>query len=1174
MKRLRDSSLRTRLVLVTLVSSSVGLSLALALVAFYDNHLLREHKVEELRSAAEMIATNSTAALIFDDEAEGAKVLEALAVRIHIGQGVLYRPNGTVLAEYLRDGFGDEIPDLPREQEERVIWKGDHLELARPIQFQGRQIGEICLESGLGDLREEWQQLLKGVIPVLVGALALIVALTMWLQKSATAPIERLAELARKVTKEEAYSLRAPPLAGRELRQLGNDFNRMLQAIEKRDKDLREAQELLEQRVSERTMALEQEIGERQKTEALLKESEALFRALNEAAPVGIVSLTTEGFIRQCNSTFREMFGRTAEEILGKKVIELLAPKELAPESEVIRKEVLAGRTIRRIVKRRRKDGSLLDVELFAAPLLLGGRIVGQIGIYLDISKRLQNEQAIRESEELFRTLSLAAPVGILRADERGNCVYVNQRLCEMTGLTAQSAMGKGWVMAIHPDEREHWLRLWRAGTEMEVELADESRVLLPDGNINWIHWRSRPLNGPDGKLRGFIAVVEDVTKRRAAEQRIVEAKRAAELANEAKSQFLANVSHEIRTPMNGILGMTEVVLETELDAQQREQLNLVKGCAESLMDIINDILDFSKIESGKLELEAIPFSLLDVVDSALNPMMLRAQQKGIELEWWAGGELPQLLIGDPTRLRQVIINLLGNAVKFTQRGAVHLELKCRRVEAEKIEVRFRVEDTGIGIARESLQKIFEAFQQSDNSVTREYGGTGLGLSISQRLVRSMGGELSVQSELGEGSCFEFTLCFAPGDEEKVCASPEFVALGEGRALLVEDHYQRKDLLRWLLRRWGLEVDCPSSLDEARSLLDRAENGASYAAIIADESALGGTEREIVRWLCCGRAEAKCPLVMLSASGSATGRDARVFRRIRKPVLCRSLHECLSEAIRSQKPGSAAHKEAQRKRGYVLGILLVEDNVVNQKLAIHVLRRMGHRVVLANNGVKACELAKQDKFDLVLMDLQMPVMGGVEATQMIRQYEAEIGRHTPIVAMTAHAAERDKLRCLQAGMDGYLTKPVKREDLQMEIERVTRGAGEEVREVRGEENNLVEKQGWNLKELQARVEGDQEFLRELLTIFRQDSVSNLEKAKEQVSRGELAALSRTAHTLKGMLKNLSMERNAETARQLEMAAKEGNSGACQGLLEQLERGLSELLPEIEMQLAEVKSCES
>ncbi len=481
----------------------------------------------------------------------------------------------------------------------------------------------------------------------------------------------------------------------------------MLEAIGDRDLELQGIRNALEQSIAERSTALEQQIAEREKAERLLKEGEELFRALNEAAPVGIVSGTPDGMIRQSNPAFRQMFGFAPEELEGRSVYDLNESAEISEDALSLSALVRDGRVFRRALKRKTKEGKVLDVEVFGAPLRVDGRTIGQLAIYLDISRRVEAEHAIRESEEWFRTLSLAAPIGIMRADREGRFIYQNQRVSEITGLDSDRTHGDAWFLAIHPEDREQSRKLWEATVEMGIELDDEIRVLLPDGNINWIHWRSRPLHAADGSLSGFVGVIEDITKRRAAEQRLLEAKQAAEVANAAKSQFLANMSHEIRTPMNGILGMTEFALGTPLNSEQREYLQLVKSCGESLMEIIEELLDFSKIEAGKLELEQVPYSLLDCAENALQPVAIRAQQKKLGLEWWVRGEIPEQLIGDPTRLRQVLINLLGNGVKFTEKGQVTLGLHCLRCSEEEATVRFEVTDTGRGIAQENQEKDF-----------------------------------------------------------------------------------------------------------------------------------------------------------------------------------------------------------------------------------------------------------------------------------------------------------------------------------------------------------------------------------------------------------------------------------------------------------------------------------
>lgn len=1182
MRFLPNNSLKSRLVLLTLVTSCAGLLWAFGLFIVYDDHLLRGHKVEELRSAADLIGTNSAAALVFDDSAQGAKILDALETRNHIRLGVLYRVNGSVLAIYHRQGF-DRAADSPTNTVEEIVqWKEDHLELSRPVILDQRMIGRLYLEAELDDLREERRHVIWLALPVFLVTLFLVFCLTLWLQRSITRPILLLADLARRVKDDRAYSLRAPAIHQSELGRLGDDFNHMLEAIERRDRELREIRDLLEQRVSERTMDLEQEIAVRRKAELLLKESEELYRALNEAAPVGIVSESWDGIVRQCNPAFRQMFGYTAEEVSGKALDELLTGGKLQEEALAITKQVKEGRVVRRTVRRRKKDGEMLDVEVFGAPLLVEGKAVGQLGIYLDISKRVEAERSIRESEEWFRTLSLAVPIGILRADAQGRCVYLNQRFCEIAGLAAESALGFGWLAAIHPEEREQRRKVWMAAVQMEMELDDEAPLLLPDRNVNWVHWRSRPIHSPDGHLMGFVGVLEDITKRRLAEQRALEAKRAAELANEAKSQFLANMSHEIRTPMNGILGMTQLALETSLSSEQKEYLDLVKSCAESLLEIINDVLDFSKIESGKMELEKIPFSLLDCAENALQPLAVRAQQKGLELDWWVRGEVPEWVEGDPTRLRQVLINLLGNAVKFTDAGNVTLGLACLGTNENEAEVQFLVSDTGMGVSPENQEKIFEAFQQSDTSVTRQFGGTGLGLSISAQLVNRMGGNITVQSELGRGSCFEFklTLKRAQSAEQDAALSEHGSQIGQGKVLVVVHRDESREFLCWLIQRWGLHPDAAANAEEGIRLFAQAnhEHG-PYPVVLVDQYLGSASGYDLVKKIRRENPSGLTEIIMISSLPTFPEDPliaaSQVFRKLTKPLRRQSLRETFRSALRHGKPEppTAASDQAVAVRAGNTGrerlkILVVEDNVVNQKLAVRLLQKIGHAVELAANGAEACQKVRNTKYDVVLMDLQMPVMGGLEATKKIREMEGERGSRTPILAMTAHAAVQDKKRCLDAGMDGYLTKPIRRELLQKEIAGVTHQA-EPTLEPAIPSSATPSAQDWDLAELLDHLEGDRAFLCELLHVFREDSHVNMQNAKAAAAASDLTELSRAAHTMKGMLRNLSMNLAAETASDLEQAARQGRNTEIGALITRLERALEQLLPQVEIQLAEV-----
>jgi PAS domain S-box-containing protein len=935
------------------------------------------------------------------------------------------------------------------------------------------------------------------------------------------------------------------------------------------------------------------DITDRKQVEENLRASEQLFRSVFEDAQIGIGVYKIESREHFSNRALHEMLGYSGEELSRLEQWDEIVPGE---EREVCAQrygELVDGKRETDEYQQRfiRRDGRIVlgngKFQLLRDP---AGKPQCIVALTEDITERTRAKEALQESEQLFRSIFENAQIGISIVDIAAGKYHTNRALHEMLGRTHEDLSSvEKWDLIVHPDERV-------SGAQRYAELLAgkrdndewEQRFIHPDGRIVIADGRFSVLRDSAGKPQYVLNMSEDITEPKRLEAELVTARDVAEAATKAKSDFLANMSHEIRTPMNAILGMTHLALKTELTPKQADYLTKTRVAAQALLGIINDILDFSKIEAGKLDMENADFVLDDVLETLSSVVSQKAHDKNLEFLVATPHDLPRNLVGDPLRLGQILINLVNNAVKFTERGEVVVTVAIEERVEDRIKLKFKVRDSGIGMTPEQAARLFQAFSQADTSTTRKYGGTGLGLSISKGLVEMMGGEICVESTYGAGSTFLFTGWFGigSGEPERSRLIPELANI---RALVVDDNALACEILADALKIFALRVDSVSSGEAALRELAASDSRDPYQVVLMDWHMPGMDGLEASRLILRGDRLRHVPkIVMVTAFGReevrAQAEEMGIKGYLLKPVSPSLLYDTLMDMFGQAEQGGGRSRSMKEKEHVLssdasgIRILLVEDNEVNQQVATELLESAGASVRIANHGGEAVRILTEGEvppaFDVVFMDLQMPEMDGFTATRLLRAQPRLQG--LPIIAMTAHALVEEQQRCLEAGMNDHVSKPIDSDALFATLmrwvkPRQAQAARTEAWPAKAADDVILpEIGGIDVAGGLQRVAGNKRLYRDLLLQFAAKQGDANAQISSAIEGGDRKLAERIAHTVKGVAGNIGLGQLYAAAEKLERAIREAYPVVPE-LLEEFTRILNRQVQAIQQAIHDTKA---
>lgn len=922
---------------------------------------------------------------------------------------------------------------------------------------------------------------------------------------------------------------------------------------------------------------------------------------------------STDGYFKYVNPAWETTFGYTREELLSSPFLEFVHPDDRQATTTEAANIASGHSTVTFENRYRCKDGSFKWLLWSAVVHAERGLIYA---VAADVTERKCEEVRLSAQYAVTRvlaeapTLASATPrilqavcqsldwsVGaIWRVDQKKNllrCVETwhmpsaqvkefDQATHSQTFRSGIGLPGRVWsqTQPAWIEDVTHDANFPRASIAHQEGLhaAFGFPILLGTEVLGVLEFFSHRIQKPDGRLLEMMSAIgsqigqfierkeaEDALRVYARDLEI--ARKRAEEATRAKSEFLANISHEIRTPMNAMIGMTELALSTRITREQREYLNAIQGSADALLTMVNDLLDFSKIEARKLQLDHVAFNLRDALEDTMRVLAPRAHQKSLELACHVTPDLPPALVGDPLRLRQIVLNLVGNAIKFTEQGEVLLRVQVETHHNGDIQLRFSVTDTGIGIPLEKQAVIFEAFSQADSSTTRRYGGTGLGLAISAQLVELMGGSIWVESQPGRGSTFHFTARFEvqqPGLEN---LPSRWRTLTDLPVLIVDDNATNRRILEEVFTNWRMRpIAVEGGVAALATLEESMRTDQPFAVVLLDGHMPDMDGFAVAERISEDRRYAGTKLVMLTSAGQpedvARCRKLGISAYLTKPIKQSELFDVIVSAVGQPVEEKASPSQRRKRSGPALRklrVLVAEDNQVNQLVSTRIFEKLGHQVTVVNNGREALAAVQAGKFDLIAMDVQMPEMDGLDATRAIRALEGAAGTHIPIIAMTAHAMKGDRERCLAAGMDGYTSKPIRIRDLEQAIAQLIgpiNSASVPVPEAE-QADGVIDHAA-----LLAGVDGDRRLLSELVRLFLADCPQGLAKIKNAIRCGDAGALGRAAHTLKGSVGNFATKNAFAAAERLEIMGRDGDLDNAGKAFMTLESELARLTEEL------------